>query len=204
MKAKTLIVILSILLSIAAIWFLILPLYGGVKDKNNQVQAKEKEVQDLEKSVAKINELMQSYKANEDKINLLLQMSPKDKDVAGLLNQLESLSSQSGVILYSVNFAETASPKSAPQPSAPAGQEAGAQVSAVANLTLANPQPSLKTLTASLKISGSYEAFKNFLSELEKNARLADVQSISFAGKSDKSETSNLYDFNLSCKFYYQ
>lgn len=68
-------------------------------------------------------------------------------------------------------------------------------------LTLPTAAPgTIKEFPITLSIGGSYDALKGFLADLEKNVRLIDIQSISFAapGRPDQ------FEFTLRGKTYYQ
>lgn len=57
-------------------------------------------------------------------------------------------------------------------------------------------------LPLSLQVTGSYEALKNFLGDLEKNLRITDVENISFSSPSGKNK--NEFQFSLTLKAYHQ
>jgi hypothetical protein len=116
-------------------------------------------------------------------------MSPKGKNIPKLLNQMDSLVSQSGVVLYAMTFGDSQSKDASDSRSV---QSASGAVK------------TSKALKVDFKLSGTYEAFKNLLADLEKNSRLADVQNFGFSGKSETVEASSLYDFGLSAIFYYR
>lgn len=58
-----------------------------------------------------------------------------------------------------------------------------------------------QTLSATMEVSGSYEAFKNFLHDLESSVRITDVESLDF---SPLSGSSGGFSFKLGFKTYYQ
>jgi Tfp pilus assembly protein PilO len=57
----------------------------------------------------------------------------------------------------------------------------------------------LKEQRFNLEVFGSYLAFKNFLSALEKSARIIEVESVSF---SSPKEGESILPFSLSVKFH--
>lgn len=165
------------------IWQIILPAYSEVRTRQEMLNQKKAELQKLEELVGKMNELVSVYKEKETEIEKVWQILPKEKDISGLLVQFESLAAQSGLILGAIDFSEV---------------EIQEQIRAESQRKITPPY---KTLSVSIKITGSYDAFKIFLSNLESNLRLTDVQSINFASKG---EISDIFEFSLKGNVYYQ
>jgi len=184
MSIKTIIIILAFLTSIGMIWQIVLPVYSEVKERQETLNSKKIELQKLQEVINKMNELVGVYKEKETEIEKIWQILPKESDITGLLVQFESLSAQSGLFLSSINFSEV-----------------GQQQETAGLPEETQPQLPYKTLSISIKITGSYDAFKNFLSNLENELRLVDVQSISFA---PKGEINDIFDFSLTGNVYYQ
>lgn len=61
--------------------------------------------------------------------------------------------------------------------------------------------PTYQTLNASMEVSGSYEAFKNFLRDIESSVRITDVESLDL---SPPSGSSSGFNVKLTLKTYYQ
>jgi Tfp pilus assembly protein PilO len=141
------------------------------------------------------DQLLQTYSSipqtDLDRLNRFL---PAVADTEDLLVTIENLAHSRGIILKNVNF--TAEPISAPQP-VPEGGDANAVL----------PPHSVNY---SFTISSSYESFRSFLDSTEKNLRLVDMTDISFSPSSGTanaqgvSQQSNIYDFLLKAKSYYQ
>lgn len=193
MNAKSLVIILCILASVLIIWQLILPVYDKISVAKEEVSQAQKKVEKLEELEKKLNELNQTYREKEDSINKLYKIAPKNKDIPEILNRFEALSLQSGVILVSLDFAEAEKTKK----SSIASNALNPQESAIA-LAVENP---LEKLGLELRVSGTYEAFRGFLNNLENCVRLADVQKLDF---SFKGEGSNLADFDITANVYYK
>ena len=167
------------------IWQIILPAYSEVRTRQEMLNNKKAELQKLEEMIGKINELVSVYKEKETEIEKVWQILPKEKDISGLLVQFESLAAQSGLILGAIDFSEV---------------EEQIQKAAEPSEETQQKEP-YKTLSVSIRITGSYNAFKNFLSNLESNLRLTDVQSINFVSKG---EISDIFEFSLTGNVYYQ
>lgn len=195
MSIKTIIIILSLLTSVGIIWQLILPAYSDVKAKQEMLEQKKVELQKLEELINQMNELMSVYKEKETEIEKVSQILPEGKDIPGLLVQVESLAAQFGLILDSIDFSEIEAQKQ------PQGAVEWREGASSPELGEKKTEPPYKTLSVALRITGNYEAFKNFLLSLENNLRLIDVQTISFT---PKGEASDIFDFSLSGEAYYQ
>ena len=63
----------------------------------------------------------------------------------------------------------------------------------------------LPSFSIDLSMTGSYDAFKNYLTALENSVRLMDVNSINFIARSRDSLSSDLgiFGFNLGINVYY-
>ncbi len=64
--------------------------------------------------------------------------------------------------------------------------------------------PGLKETETSFTVSGPYSSFKNFISSLEKSARLIKIEEISFKSEvpTGKEKTEGIFDFSLKVKIY--
>jgi len=164
------------------IWQIILPVYSEVRERQEILNGKEAELQKLEEMTDKMNELINVYRERETEIEKVWQILPEEKDVPGLISQFEFLAVQSGLILDSVDFSEVEEIAKSPEETE-------------------EVELPYKTLSVTIKVTGSYDTFKNFLFSLENNLRLIDVSSINFA---TKGEVSDIFDFSLSGNVYYQ
>lgn len=121
--------------------------------------------------------------------NLIGQALPKGPAAADFLVGLEALTKKRAIALRRVDLASTIEVKGkSGQP-----QTVGA-VAALPN------KEAIFEFPISLSVSSSYESFKEFLHDLEKNLRLIDIQEISFFAP----PKGQLFDFNLRLKTYYQ
>ena len=114
----------------------------------------------------------------------ILDALPSGEDEAGLLVQLEALSSQNGLILSSVGFFSEENAVSV------AGQTAAAASAA-------------KEMKISLVLAGDFPEFRNFLQAAEKNLRLLDLVSASFSSEQGTGEGAWRDEFNVDLKTYY-
>jgi len=109
---------------------------------------------------------LSTYKEQLSKIDSAL---PKDPSVAALFNFFQKTSSENGLILTEVDMSGLFSSESS-------GER-------------------IQKMSFSISVSGSYSAFKNFLSAVYRNSRLIKVKSISFSSSEQRKD---LFDFNLN------
>ena len=167
------IIVLAILstLLILGIIFLWWPKYQHFSSLRNEVKEKRAELDnkniyfsELKKLSVKLEEYSEVLSKTDDAL-------PASPDIPDLLLFLQQKSSQSGLILESINVQSA--------------------------FSLGQGTKMLK-IPFSLSLSGTYPAFKNFLSTVEKSARLTKVSYISFASPS-KEDT---FSFNLTIEAY--
>ena len=118
-----------------------------------------------------VSKKLEKYKENLAKINSALPMNPRLPD---LLNFLQKTSSQSGLVLKKI----------------------GLPLSKLNKNEDWNPE--IQETAFNITVAGSYFAFKNFLSVLEKSARMIALETVSFS--SPQEEIS--WTFNLRLKTY--
>jgi len=113
---------------------------------------------------------------------------PPREDVGGAVLQLTGLVRINGLELKSLNVASSPSLR--------------ARSASLRGVTQKGITKVLGRTLFDLRMFGSYGDFKNFLNDLESNARVFEVQGLDIdpAGRSDQ----NLYNFNLTIVAYYQ
>lgn len=198
MGTKTSLMILFLIISVGIGLIFVKPKYEDVKIKQKSVDGKKVLVKELEESLSLLKKYNDRYTEREQDISKLYKVLPQGKNIAETLNQMEFLNFQTGLILESVNFTETAQQaKTQPQKAAGIGGQAATPQASQALSEDFRP----KILTIDLKSSGSYESFKAFLNALETHIRLTDVQKISF---SEKGEAGDIFQFSLVGNMYYR
>jgi len=148
-----------------------------------------------------LDELIQNRDALIETINTIPQDNlkrlntslPEGPNSSNFLVVLENLSVTHGLILKRVDlasFVQTQTPPAAgvaqPKPSSLIFSETSAKA--------------VKEFPINLNLEGTYDAFKTFLSDLEKNTRIIDIQEISFSS----SVKAQNYEFFIKAKTYYQ
>lgn len=166
-------IIICFLITVILIFVLILPKREALNFSQKKVEEKIAEIQGKEEyfsNLSKISEALKNYTANLSKIDSAL---PEDPGLPILFDFLQRSSSQSGLVLTEANLSALPSPT----------------------------QPSeIQETKVKLTVSGSYSSFKNFLSILEKSARLIEVESLSFS--SPPKEESIKFDLQIKVYSY--
>ncbi len=177
-----------VLLAIFVIW----PLFSSVLELNKEVKERQKELSDLEKLIAKTQELSEDYQLMNSEINKFFLALPDKKEIPQLLIQFENLAVNNGLLFEAIQFVSE--------------QEKDLGF----GLTGSQENQDLKTKafnssSVNLTVSGSYQAFKGYLSDLEKNIRVMDVKSINFGQEGEANESLNLeiFKYELALDVYY-
>jgi len=142
-----------------------------VKEKEAEFQSGKEYFSNLDD----ISEKLKEYEENLSKINSALAAEP---GLPALFNFLQTAASQNGLVLRKI----------APTLPSPLKEE----------LVKEGWSPEIRETGINLIVTGSYSSFKNFLSILEKTARMVEVESISFSVL----EEAGPIDFNLRIKVY--
>jgi len=129
------------------------------------------ELQYQEQYFSQLADIQEKFKDYQEQLSKIDSALPNDPSLASLFNFLQKASSQSGLILKGI------SPFAASYPEG---------------------NPSLRRTQFSLEVSGSYSSFKEFLSIIEKSARLIEVGSVSFFTPKE----GDIFTFNLRIKVY--
>lgn len=159
------------------IFWILLPIYNDIKLTVELKEKNEINLSDRIKLTTNLENLTKQYNQRLTDINSFNQVIPEGQKIPELLVNLEALASENGLTFSSVNF----TPKDL-------------------------KAPGVKTLILAVRVKGSYPAFKNYLSAMEKSLRIFDVISISFGGISRGASiiNENNIDFNLTVNTYYQ
>lgn len=149
---------------------LILPKQEDLNFLQKKIREKRVELQSQEEyliSLARIVSELKNYKIQLSKIDSAL---PEDPELPALFDFLQKSASQAGLVLKGISATPITS-----------------------DLEITDIRETQLTLV----LSGSYFSFKNFLSTLEKSARLIEVESIFFSLVEE-----GPFDFNLQIKVH--
>ncbi|MFA6215883.1 MAG: type 4a pilus biogenesis protein PilO [Patescibacteria group bacterium] len=162
-------------------YFILEPKYNevGVGGKYN-LSTMQEELNKRKAYLDNLRKLNNNYQnINQTEIEKLKQILPSDQDIPGLFVQLQSLAEESGLLLAGVSINEVPEAK---------------------KIAKGSSEAVIKKLNVSLNListgKGSYEEVKIFLTALEDNLRLFDVNSVYFAPDSAN------YSINLFTYYY--
>jgi len=163
-------VILFIILVLG--FYFVFPKYQEFKEIQLEVSEKEAEFKGRAEYFAEVGSTFKRLKDYEESLGKIEDALPPTPSLAPLIYFLQTKSSENGLIFRRANLL---------------------------SVSLVSEKSDIKEITFSLEFFGSYPAFKNFLSSLEKSARLIEVESISFVSQQESDQT---YPFNLTIKIH--
>ena len=176
---------MSRIIPIISILLLVLIILGGVfywwpkykefRDLGIELKIKEEQVRQKEEYFAElrtIDERLEGYSEELAKIDSAL---PADPSIPALFNFIQQTSSENGLILEAINAPKISS----------LGGGSGEKI---------------QEISFSISFSGSYSAFKNFLSAIYGTARLIEVKSVKF---SSPEEGGTIFNFILELKTHF-
>jgi Tfp pilus assembly protein PilO len=164
---------------------LVLPKYQSLNTINKEIESREIELQskvDYFTHIKGLESQLQEYEEPLAKINSAL---PNDPLLPSTFNYLQVTASQTGLIIEEVLVGSAYA----------FGSQAQTRTSSVPAV-----ESDIKATDISVSLSGSYQSLKSFISEIEKSARLIEIQKISF--ESPKEEDEGLFLFSISMVIY--
>lgn len=175
-KNKLLITVICLLFTIVLGVFLAWPQYQDLKSLQKKNIEKKTELQYKEEYFLNLKEISEELKQYPDSLSKIDSFLPSYLSLPNLFNFLQKMSSEYGLILKTIGQLTTSSLKE---------------------------REKVQQHSLDLSLSGSYSSFKNFLSGLEKSARLAEVEFIYFSTPKEKLLTKETpFTFNIKIKFY--
>lgn len=168
---------------------LIQPTYGDLQTLKGKQLSAENFLASEQNIVNQVKKLVSQYASDAQTENSLALAMPSGPDVAGALAQVYGIGQNNNVTIQNINF-------SAPVTSAQASR---------------SPNQILKptgTFAIQITANGSYEALKNFLTQLETNIRIFDVTALSLqpaaTGAASLVSTTDLFNYSITINTYYQ
>lgn len=189
--ARNLLGILLILAALGVSLFWTRPRWAGIQE----MQIRKKELGDAIARFQELkkvrDELLVKYNSiSSEDLSRLEEFLPRTEKAGQMLVNIEVLTEENKVTLKNINIQREAGEKKSPKGPGENARED------TAGLALAAIAPAVLPLEVS--VSGSYESFRLFLAGIEKNLRLIDVESITFAAV----DTGN-YDFSMRASAYW-
>lgn len=162
--------------------------FQSLRERNLELQQESAEfdslIQRRDALIAEINTISKEQR------ELLDQTIPLGAKAAEFIVDIEAITKKRGLTLKRIDLAGSVEVKTAG-----AGQPTTSRTPIVAQA-----QEAILEFPIGISVSGSYESFKSFLQDLEKNLRITDIQDISFVAPT-KGDT---LDVNLKIKTYFQ
>lgn len=164
-------IIIILILSLALGLGVFWPKHQDLNNTSMMAKEKKEEIKTQKEYYSNIQSLSDELKKYESELSKINSALPSGFPTISLLNFLEKITPQAGLSLKNLS--------------------PGAVTSSLSG-------EDIQEARASFAISGSYSTFKNFLTFLEKSARLIEIENISFSSPSEKDN----FDFNISIKAY--
>ena len=163
-------ILIAAALALLIIFTLVFPKYRNLDYFKKEILIREAELQSQEEHLQDLSGTLKEIEEKKESIAKIESALPEDPSLPDLLNFFQKAASQSGLILEEVS------------PETIRSSEEGG----------------IKDTLVDLVLKGTYFDFKNFLSLVEKSARLIEVNNTSF----EASESGDLLTFELSIKVH--
>jgi len=168
--------IVFLFLTLILALFLLLPQYQRLRNLQIEIKVKKTEIENQENYLKHLNDLSEKLKKYQPEISKIDSTLPPRPDLPSLLHFLQKASSQNGLVFKDLGTFSIILPKKLEGP--------------VGEMPKASPE--FKEISLDFGVSGSYSALKNFLSTLEKSARLILVESLSFSVEKEETPSFKL------------
>lgn len=167
---STIIIFVIILL---IIFLFVLPKYRQVDALQNDLAKKQAEYDNKSAYYAKIRDIIKNIENKKEALSKINSALPTDSYLSSLVYFFQRKGAEAGLAITSMALSQVSKP---------------------------DLKKDIKDITFNLRLSGTYESFKNFLSSLDKSARLFEVNSISFSGLQVRRAGPQIYEFNMEVK----
>ncbi|MBA7596528.1 hypothetical protein ES703_03502 [subsurface metagenome] len=152
---------------------LVLPKYQSLQFLQTSIQERSTELQFKEAYFSQVKEIAKQLEEYEEALAKISSALPQEPSLPSLFNFLQSISSQTGLILEKMSLGSISSPQ--------------------------EEKNNLKEIHVSLQLAGAYSAFKDFLAAIEKSSRIIEIEDITF--KTPKEPTDS-FSFDVQIKTY--
>lgn len=177
MKKTFLIIAIITVLIVTMFLFFIIPNYEKINQYKFYIGQKKLIISELEKLIQKKDAWQTQIGEKESIVNRINLALPEGDDKSDIILSIRSIVGLSGVVLKEIVFLDGTTRRS-----------------------LADANKRFNTGNVSLKIEGSYFAFKDFLDRLENNIRIFDARLVEFKS----GDNSDIFDFDINFNVYYK
>lgn len=200
MNNKIIISLISLIAVFGIVFFLVIPLWSSVSDLKVDMNGLKLERVEIERFLTKSRQIERNYLELEEEAQKVFLALPEGKDIPYLLIQFENIVRENGLLLDGIKFSQTTE------------EEKRSGLKITRSSSQEDAQIKLPTeilnLSVDVSVSGSYEAFKNYLSSLENNIRLMDIKRIDLKSQAENEnsifDNFGIFQFNLKINTYYQ
>lgn len=176
-----------LILALVVIFVWTWPAFKEVGDLNKKINEEKSQYDTQYQAVQIAKSIIEQYKSLISVSQTISLSIPRGAEIQNLLAQLETITTQSGLSLQSINFENVGVPTSSSKKSAQ------------------NIVQGYKTLRLTLGLTGNYESLKTWLNAVESDIRLMDIVNVAFAGSTSESQkNSGLFNFRVILNVYYQ
>lgn len=152
-------------------WYMVLPKQAALETKKAQIQKLLEDKGKIDGEIAGLNASVKALASSKNEISEMDEAVPLDSRTTKLQMLIQYLSGQAGVSLESVSF-----------------EEDSKKVYAADKEAIKNPfaQPhALKKISGSVAVLGSFEQVQEFISKIEKSARVLNIVSMDLGLQED-------------------
>lgn len=169
-----------LLVSFAGYAILVRPAYKDVLGLRGVLRSKNQFLREQNLALGRVNDLILQYRGTGKLQDTISFSFPLEEDLASIFNQLRALAGLNGLSI----------------------EIFGVKPQAFKSLVKGTLVKDVGTLQLSLKLTGPYAAFKNFLKGLETNIRIMDIQQTTIERLG--SPATDFFAYNLVISAYYQ
>lgn len=168
-----------LIISIVVGLFVAFPQYKNYKLEKEELFTKEKELSSLENYFSDLEETQKKLLEHKEELEKIEVGLPSQRDIPLFAYLINKASSDNGLLLKDAEAKLMEEKKGS---------------------RLSKEKSPLKKIELNITLLGTYESLKNFVSFLEKNARMIEIESIDF---SPQGENKDNFEFRLKVSAYY-
>jgi len=183
-------IILLFIIIVFSIFFLILPKHYEFKILQQKAAEKEAEFKAKSEYYFRMEDVFEDLKRRKEQLAKIDTVISPKPDFSSLLYFLQRVANEKGVILTSLKF----------QKSSPLKIKKVVTVGEVSEIK--EEETGIQENFFDFNITGTYPAFRNFLSDLENSARLIEVENISLSAATPDEEETEIKSFEFKIKVY--
>ncbi|MFH0906638.1 MAG: type 4a pilus biogenesis protein PilO [bacterium] len=201
---KIIIILISVGISATLIFVVVKPLSLSVIDLRDELVQKKQQISDTQELLNKTEQLKFEYEEVEQDAQKIFLALPEESDIPYLLVQFEDIALSNGLLMDSISFGDIVRSQSEDN------SRQGTDMSEGEEFYEGSVSTESPVLSVSLSLSGSYDALKGFLSDLENNARPMNVSSLKFGSSQGSGSVGEnafvslgIFNFDLGIDVYY-